>query len=483
MKITFTIALIVSIIVAQGCDSATQMSGEIKTSRIADIAKPATIVIHTTHQASVTVPSVALNEQTLSQLLYEAEYAVRSGQDPSAVYQAVVNEMLSNLEAYVIPSQPYNTLQCSIDGVGSGFFVTPDGYIVTNAHVVTDAEENLRYAIAETALQQLIEQDVKDFTSEMGGNVTQQQIEMLKQSAVNFYVKHMQIGNVTTNVKAHLGAHVPGVATSTKPIEAEVIKSALGEPIPGKDVSILKIAGDNYPTLEFGDDKELAVGDKIYPYGYPADATFFAAFDPSSITEPSLTAGLVSSKKDMAGGWQVIQTDAAIRGGNSGGPVFDEKGKVIGLSTFGLVDQQTGAAAQGANFVVPTTVVKEFLQRANITPTESKTTQLWKEALALADRNAYKSAVEKLNMVNSLKPGLPVVQQKLEEFNKAILEGKDQSGPSMMMITLIVAGVLLLALILFFVAKSKGGGKYSPPPNINQPPSIPSGTDNPQLPQ
>jgi S1-C subfamily serine protease len=181
----------------------------------------------------------------------------------------------------------------------------------------------------------------------------------------------------------------------------------------------------------------------------------------------------------MQGGWDVIQTDAAIRGGNSGGPVFDKKGRVIGLSTFGLVDQSSGAAAQGANFVVPMAVVKEFLQRANVTPKQSKTSELWREAVLLRSEDRHSEAVKRLQQMEALKPGMPAVQAKLQQSQKAILEGVDKSGSPMLLILAIAGGVVVLLLVLVFAMKAKGGKPMPPGPT---PPQVPGG-QNPQLPQ
>ncbi|MCW5947381.1 MAG: trypsin-like peptidase domain-containing protein [Fimbriimonadales bacterium] len=461
-----------------GCNSAPPTPSTMDATMIADMAKPATVVIQTTYNAQLSVPSVGYNEANLQQLSYQVQMALSQGADPNQVLDAVINELLSNLESYLVPTQPFQSVNAQIDGVGSGFFVTEDGYVVTNAHVVTDDPNQLNVALAENALAQLIEQDVKDFTQELGGRVTEQQIEMLKQAAVNFYVKYMQIGPISRSVAVHLGANVPGVASMTKPVQAEVLQNALGEPIPGKDVAILKVAGQDFVTLDIGDDTSLSVGDEIFPYGYPADATFFPAFDPSSINEASFTRGMVSSRKQMQGGWEVIQTDAAIRGGNSGGPVFDKSGKVIGLSTFGLRDMQTGAMAQGANFVVPMTVVKEFLQRANVTPKHGKTTELWQEAVLLRSADRHSEAVERLKKIETLKPGMPAVQARLQQSQKAIVDGKDKSGSPIMMIVLVAVGVVVVLGIVLMMLKAKGGKSI---PGGGPPPQVPGG-QNPRLP-
>src|SRR5215210_2396835 len=89
-------------------------------------------------------------------------------------------------------------------------------------------------------------------------------------------------------------------------------------------------------------------------------ATFHPLISDESISEASLTRGLVSAKKNMKDGWEVLQTDASITHGNSGGPVMNEYGEVIGLATFGSIDYQRQAEVQGMNFIVPSTIVNEY---------------------------------------------------------------------------------------------------------------------------
>lgn len=463
-----------------GCSQAPKMPETVEPKLINELAKPGTVLIQTTYNASLTYPSVGSDQGNMQRLIYQVEAARAQGVPEDQLLDAVIEELLTNMEQYLIPVQPYNSIEAQIDGVGSGFFVTGDGYVVTNAHVVTDDPDELRYALVENALGRLIQKDIDDFTSELGGRAKEHHIEMLKKAAVNFYLKYLQIGQINRSVAVHLGANVPGVASITKPVEAEVLQNALGEPTPGKDVAVLKVSGQDFPTLDIGDDTALVVGDSIYPFGYPADATFFAAFDESSINEPSITSGLVSSKKQMQGGWEVIQTEAAIRGGNSGGPVFDKHGKVIGISTFGLRDPSTGAMAQGANFVIPMTVVKEFLQRANVSPKESKSAQLWKEAVLLRSEDRYSAALEKLKQLDSLRPGMPAVQASIQQSNKAVLEGKDKSGSPIILIAAAAVGAIVLLLVIVMLLKGRGA-KGAPGQWPPQPPQVP-GSQNPQLP-
>lgn len=440
-----------------GCGTPTASKPDkLETSTLAELAKPATILVMTKYSGSVTVPEVYIPADRVSRLQAYLQQGVSSGQIPNnerAIVESAVVELASNWRTYLASSGGNRNVPVQITGVGSGFFVTPDGYIVTNAHVVSEDEKVLKMQIAQQALGKLLEEDLADLQKEVG-TVSEDTKKKLQAAVIDFYSNNMQIGDIKRDVSTLYGVGVPGVMTQPKPIPVEVLESGLGTPIPGKDVAILKAQGENFPTLSLGDDKALKTGEQVFPLGYPADATFFPAFDPSSVAESSLTSGLVSAQKTMEGGWTAIQTDAAIRGGNSGGPAMNSRGEVIGLSTFGLRDQNTGASAQGANFLVPASIVKEFLDRTNVKPSVGPVTEKWTEAVLLMEQGYFKAAQEKLNEVNALRPGMPWVQNAIATATKEIMAGKDKT-PSMMMPLAIGGGVVLVVIIAAVAMMSK----------------------------
>lgn len=115
-----------------------------------------------------------------------------------------------------------------------------------------------------------------------------------------------------------------------------------GDPFPGKDYSIME--PDIKPSVliaELGDSDGVEIGEEVYVIGYPIKGVLdYDVFSP-----PTITKGIVSSKKTSELGIEYIQIDASASPGNSGGPVFNEQGKVIGILTAG-----TG---ETFNFVFP----------------------------------------------------------------------------------------------------------------------------------
>lgn len=160
--------------------------------------------------------------------------------------------------------------QVPFRGQGSGFIVSADGLILTNAHVVRDA---------------------KEVTVKLGD-------------------------------RREFGAKVLGSDTTT-------------------DIAVLKIDAKGLPVVRLGDPKKLEVGDPVMAIGAPYGF------------EQTATQGIVSAKGRSLPGDAVvpfIQTDAAVNPGNSGGPLFDGSGAVVGINA--QIYSQSGGF-QGLSFSIP----------------------------------------------------------------------------------------------------------------------------------
>jgi len=116
------------------------------------------------------------------------------------------------------------------------------------------------------------------------------------------------------------------------------------------DVALLKIKSDRpLPTVEFGDDRAVRVGDWVVAVGNP--------FGLSN----SVTAGIVSSLgRDIGGGpyTDFIQIDAPINRGNSGGPTFDLRGQVIGMNS--MIYSPSGGSV-GIGFAIPSSIIHDVI--------------------------------------------------------------------------------------------------------------------------
>lgn len=123
------------------------------------------------------------------------------------------------------------------------------------------------------------------------------------------------------------------------------------------DLSILKINATvkvNYAKL--GDSDSLRIGQPVYAIGNPLGAEF----------QKSVTAGIVSAldrtikiqdENKSAYMEELIQTDASINTGNSGGPLIDKQGNVIGITTVKIID------AEGIGFAIPINIIKPIIEK------------------------------------------------------------------------------------------------------------------------
>jgi S1-C subfamily serine protease len=426
--------------------------------QIAERNKPGTVMIYTSWKAHVVVPEPDVPMSKIPLLLKRIRDEVRQGRIPNneqAVKEAIVREVLVNYLDYVEPGKTLIEKDVETGAMGTGFIITPDGYILTNAHVVFAEEDYLKWQLTRTALKELLEKDVQDAVKEAGEMDVEIPDDVMKagtENAALYYQRFMQISKVSTEIFTEMGVAIPGLQSMQRGFVSDLRKR--GEPVPGKDVAILKIDKTNLPTVRIGDDAAVTTGDRIYVIGYPAVATFHEMLAKESIVEPSLTSGLISARKTMQGGWSALQTDAAITHGNSGGPAFNEQGEVIGIATFGSIDYQRGGAeVQGMNFLVPISVAKQFIAEINVRPQESQLSKLYGQGLAYYDKHQYKNALEKFREVNELNPGYPYVTKYISDCRTAINEGRDETRSIWVYagIGVLIAGGLLLLVVVGIV--------------------------------
>ncbi|MGZ5179166.1 MAG: DegQ family serine endoprotease [Ramlibacter sp.] len=175
---------------------------------------------------------------------------------------------------------PGRQREIPIHGLGSGFIVSPDGLVLTNAHVVKDASE------------------------------------------------------VTVKL------------TDRREFRAKVLGSD-----PKTDVAVLRIDAHNLPVVQLGDAKALRPGEWVAAIGSPFGF------------ENTVTAGVVSAKGRSLpddSGVPFIQTDVAVNPGNSGGPLFNARGEVVGINS--QIYSQSGGY-QGVSFAIPIDVATRVQQQ------------------------------------------------------------------------------------------------------------------------
>ena len=218
----------------------------------------------------------------------------------ATVSPAVVGINVTEVRTYrdpwsqLFPNDPFfkqffGEQQEKVESLGSGFIISPDGYIVTNDHVAGNA---------------------------------------------------VRITVTMTGGKRFDKAKLVG----TDPLT---------------DVSLIKVDASNLPYVTLGNSDDIVVGEWAIAFGNP-----FGLFDIND--KPTVTVGVISSTGMNLGHINdhfyssMIETDAAINGGNSGGPLVNSQGNVIGMNTLIYTGGQSTTFV-GYGFAIPINRIKKVV--------------------------------------------------------------------------------------------------------------------------
>ncbi len=131
-----------------------------------------------------------------------------------------------------------------------------------------------------------------------------------------------------------------------------------------RDLAVLTVRGNPGPVLTFRDNPPIRRGDGVVTYGFPLSGLLSSG--------PTLTTGEISALAGLRDNQANYQISAPVQQGNSGGPLFDLTGNVVGVVVSKLaamrIAQQTGDIPQNVNFAVKGTEAIEFLRRNNVQP-------------------------------------------------------------------------------------------------------------------
>ena len=236
-------------------------------------------------------------------------------------------------------------------GLGSGFIVSPEGFIVTNAHVVENAEEiTVRFS------------DKREMTAKVIGADTR------------------------------------------------------------SDVAVIKVEARDLPVVKIGDTKKLRVGEWVIAIGSP--------FGFSN----TVTAGIVSatSRENLSGDPNLdavpfIQTDVAVNPGNSGGPLLNMRGEVVGINS--QIFSRTGSFA-GISFAIP--IDYAF----NVADQLMKTGKVTRGRIGVGIQNVTKDLADSLGLgkaqgavVGNVEEGSPAAKGGLEVGDVILkIDGRNVEG-------------------------------------------------------
>ena len=138
--------------------------------------------------------------------------------------------------------------------------------------------------------------------------------------------------------------------------ERELTASVVGED-PVSDLAVLYIAADGLTPAQFGDSDTLRVGDSVVAIGDPLGVEL----------RGTMTDGIVSaiSRDVQVDGrtMNLIQTNAALNSGNSGGPLINSMGQVVGINTMKIGAFADSSGVEGLGFAIPSATVQEIVNQ------------------------------------------------------------------------------------------------------------------------
>ncbi len=348
--------------------------------------------------------------------------------------------------------------------LGSGFFISSNGYIATNAHVVSmtkDGEDKMKQILFWQLVQQIAQQYGKDPRS----------------LNTNFIDQHSQLQSFE---KVH---HVIIPDGSAFPFEIKQYGAPTGEGSDqGKDVAIIKIEVRNAPILKLADSEKVQLQDHVTVIGYPGAADTFSSglLSSKSALEATINDGKISAKKQSSSGAPILQTSTPATHGNSGGPVLNDANEVVGLLTF-RGDTVNGQEVSGFAFIVPSNTVMEYVKSAGAANDFGPTDNVFREGLGLYWDQYYSSAIPKFEEVKRLFPQHSEIDRLVQSSQQAKAEGKEKSSFPVWIIVVVVVVLLLILLLIIIVVvgiviakkrkKAKAAGPAIPDAKAHRPPT------------
>lgn len=305
----------------------------------------------------------------------------------------------------------------TIGELGSGSIIHPDGWIVTNGHVVQPYQEGAAGPFAVELLERAV---ASACAPELDGLSAPARTERIRALAAQPENRGGLVVERALEVHLSNGKAYPAAVKFYSPPAYVVVgtrtdASGNVREEHGRDVAIVKIEDKELPVVRLaGHSTDLHLGQALFVIGFPGVVASHDLLSRATRYEPSITTGRVSGFKEDIGGQRVIQTDAAIIQGNSGGPVFDDRGQVVGAATF--TSTQGDQVVQGFNFLIPVETIQEAARAAGVVPKgDSMFTRLWNHGVDLYVRDLHYRAYRNMSAADRIHPGFPDVERVRED--------------------------------------------------------------------
>ncbi len=389
---------------------------------------------------------------------------------------------------------------------GSGFIISPDGYVVTNGHVVhSSAVDVLRanimfgnLATIKSYLGFLVKTTfvTQDSADAFYARVVRNDDTALQPILNSLEWQELEETSITETKQASFYAvqlsnqvvifdekNLQNFNYGSTIVRAELIAKDYDPNMTdeggfrGSDVAILKIdERKNYPFVTLGSIDGLGAGSPLTVIGFPGVAESSVVDEKQSI--PTATLGQVSAIRDAKGTTnKLIQSDVAIGRGNSGGPAFNQYGEVVGLATYTVSENTSGGGAK-VNYMRDIADLKALLKKNHIIlpATAEGNQKLWEQGLEKFSNAYYSSAIADFRKLKAQYPAHRLVDSFIARAETAKKDGKEATPPEVYITIVIVVIVVIIipGIILFFVIRHHRGRKGAHEAYMQQPGGMPT---------
>ncbi len=380
------------------------------------------------------------------------------------------------------------TYNICVMSFGTGFAIDNNGHFVTNAHV---ANSNMTDTFVFDSISN--ESYLKDFLATMetlkpGSTTNIKNKEDFLGSLYwsNAYFKETGLVTLTKDkTTIYIQGNEPfefdqetyALVNKEKHIEAQVVDAyemdSVAEAlyndkdyvVTKPDLALIKIPDSyRYPNL-VATSVDSIPGEGVFVIGYPGISDNKYIFGSSSKVNSTVTGGVISALRDSSmNNYKLLQIDASVDHGNSGGPIINSAGNFIGVATYGLGASDSGNYNAGVYY----SSVLELLSKNGVINSENNEREILASALTHIENSYYKLALTDLNKIKSVNANIPNVIDPLITLSESkIAEGQDQTPwivtdflilPNWAL--LLIIGLLLIlfvavALIVMFLKKRK----------------------------
>ena len=366
---------------------------------------------------------------------------------------------------------------------GSGFVVTPNGAVITASHVVEPDQQSMRNYASNKIVLEGYGYTYPDANSSPFDQYT---LPLGYQNQLLQQCYHAVACDFTINpIETVYSAVDVAQGQLPKGTPARILTST---GFANTDVAVLQVNGTNMPTVSLGDTAaNLQSGDDVTALGFPGTSRDSLQ---TGVTQPNKVFGKVSNIRPQ-GTSNLIEVDANIEPGMSGGPVIDQAGDVIGLISFSTV-QSSGES--GAKYLRTIDDINAALASAGVTPARGPVDDAFSAAMELYWANHFTAAVPALQRVLDVYPGHPLATQTLADAQAKVGTTDDvpvaapspasssSGGGSTILIVGIAAAAIIIVGGLVLISRRKSGAPVAAASGAMPPPVSAVGAPPPSEP-